>query len=58
MREFITQAAVLFILWSLTVELTGWALQAWLGDKWWRRLLGEPMQEQPQQQTVGVPRTE
>ena len=41
MREIITQAAVAFILWSLAVEIAGWAMQRWLGDAWWRRLLGE-----------------
>ena len=58
MRDMVTQMAVLFILWSLAAELTGWALQAWLGEAWWRKLLGERQVEESQQQSVPVPRAE
>lgn len=58
MRDMVTQIAVLFILWSLAIELTAWAMQAWLGDAWWRKLLGERRTEEPQRQTVPIPRTE
>ena len=40
MREIVTQIAVLFIIWSVALELAGWTLQYWLGDHWWRKLLG------------------
>ena len=48
MRDVIIQLAVLFIVWSLTIELTGWALQAWLGENWWRKMLGEPAEPRRQ----------
>ncbi len=52
MRDVITQLAVLFILWSLTIELTGWAMQAWLGESWWRKMLGE--EREPQRQPAAL----
>ena len=58
MREIITQVAVLFIVWSLAIELAGWALQACVKDNWWRKFLNEAPPPQPQRQTVSVPRTE
>ena len=58
MREVVTQLAVIFILWSLVVELTGWALQAWLGERWWQKVLGQQRREEPQPQTVPISRSE
>jgi len=39
MRELVIQLAVTFIVWSVAVELAGWAMQRWLGERWWQKLL-------------------
>ena len=54
MREIVTQVAVMFIVWSVAAELAGWAMQRWLGEKWWRKILGERRPAEPQQQPVVV----
>lgn len=54
MREIVTQIAVLFIVWSVAVELVGWTLQYWLGDRWWRKILGERRPAENERQTAPV----